>query len=331
MIDEKLIKLAVDGYFGRVAEHSVADSQEVLRQALIEANGGKTTLDPRDIRDGKCSKVFAIVETLVEKISEEGLKGDEMFVNFIEDRNLALGDSEKFHTEKDCLLAVADIADGHQAIRRQRVESGKDVTFDTKPRAIKVFEELSRVLAGRVDFNALVDACGRSFTQQELDEAYAIWAGMLNTLTAPYVESGVYNEEKLLDIVEHVEAATGESAVIVGTRKALRKVTTAVVSEQAKNDYYTMGYYGKLAGIDMIAMKQRHKIGTNTFILPDNVVYVIAGNGKPIKRINEGQVMMLTGNPMDNADLTQEFMMIKKSGMGVIMDREYGAYTFSGQ
>lgn len=39
MIDEKLIKLAVDGYHGRLGnEYSVADSQEVLRQALIEAN-----------------------------------------------------------------------------------------------------------------------------------------------------------------------------------------------------------------------------------------------------------------------------------------------------
>ena len=38
MIDEKLIKLAVDGYHGRLGnEYSVADSQEVLRKALLEA------------------------------------------------------------------------------------------------------------------------------------------------------------------------------------------------------------------------------------------------------------------------------------------------------
>ena len=40
MIDEKLIKLAVDGYHGRLGnEYSVADSQEVLRQALPSALG----------------------------------------------------------------------------------------------------------------------------------------------------------------------------------------------------------------------------------------------------------------------------------------------------
>ena len=36
-MDEKLIKLAVDGYHGHLGEYSVKDSQEVLRQAMIEA------------------------------------------------------------------------------------------------------------------------------------------------------------------------------------------------------------------------------------------------------------------------------------------------------
>lgn len=52
---------------------------------------------------------------VVEKVSEEGLKGDEFFTQFIEDRNLALGDSNIFHTKKDCLLTVADVAEGTQA------------------------------------------------------------------------------------------------------------------------------------------------------------------------------------------------------------------------
>ena len=64
-----------------------------LRKALVEANGGSTKLDIKALRDGSCSKVFAIVEELVNVISEEGLKGDEFFMNMVEDRNLALGDT----------------------------------------------------------------------------------------------------------------------------------------------------------------------------------------------------------------------------------------------
>lgn len=40
-IDSNLIKLAVDGYKGHVAgDYSDNDTQEALRKALVEANGG---------------------------------------------------------------------------------------------------------------------------------------------------------------------------------------------------------------------------------------------------------------------------------------------------
>ena len=38
---------------------------------------------------------------------------------------------------------------------------------------------------------------------------------------------------------------------------------------------------------------------------------------------------MLTGDPLTNADLSQEFMMIKRSGIAVVTDRQFGTYKFS--
>lgn len=329
-IDSNLIKLAIDGYKGHVAgDYSVNDTQETLRQALIEANGGKTTLNIKDVRAGKCEKVFAIVEELVNVIHEEGLKGDEFFMNMVEDRNEALGDSPKFHIERECLFAVADIAEGTQGVRRQRLEAGTDITINTQLRAIKIYEELNRVMAGRIDFNKFVDTVGKSFTKQELDAAYEAFVGMFAKIQAPYIVTGTYDEEKLLDLIEHVEASTGESAVIVGTRKALRKIKTAVMSSSAKEDVYAMGYLGKLAGTPLVAVKQRHATGTDDFILDDNVLYVFAGDTKPIKRVTEGEVTMLMGDPMTQADLSQEFLMMKRTGLAVIFDRDFGAYKMS--
>ena len=60
-IDSNLVKLALDGYKGHVAgDYSVNDTQEALRKALVEANGGSTKLDIKALRDGSCSKVFAL-------------------------------------------------------------------------------------------------------------------------------------------------------------------------------------------------------------------------------------------------------------------------------
>ena len=41
----EIVKLAVDAYKGTVEKYSAKQSQEVLHQALVEANGGSTRLD----------------------------------------------------------------------------------------------------------------------------------------------------------------------------------------------------------------------------------------------------------------------------------------------
>ncbi len=329
-IDSNLIKLAVDGYKGHVAgDYSVNDTQEALRKALVEANGGSTKLDIKAIRDGRCNGVFAIIEELVNVIHEEGLKGDEFFMNMVEDRNLSLGDTNKFHIERECLFAVADIAEGTQGVRRQRIEAGQDITINTQLRAIKIYEELNRVLAGRIDFNKFVDLVGKSFTKQELDATYDAFVGMFKKLKTPYTETGSFDEDKLLELIDHIEASTGETAVVVGTRKALRKIKTAVVSDSAKEEMYAMGHFGRFNGTELVAVKQRHKSGTDDFILDDNVLYVFAGDTKPIKRVTEGDVTMLMGTPMNNADMSQEFLMMKRTGIAVIFDRDFGVYNLS--
>ena len=70
-----IVKLAVDTYKGTVEKYSTKDASEVLRQALVEANGGKTYLDYRAIRDGKCDGLFTLVEQIIDATAVEGLQG----------------------------------------------------------------------------------------------------------------------------------------------------------------------------------------------------------------------------------------------------------------
>ena len=106
-------------------------------------------------------------------------------------------------------------------------------------------------------------------------------------------------------------------------------MTTAVVSDEAKSDLYNIGYYGKLAGTDMIAVKQVHKTGTDTFMLDNNKLYIIAGSEKPIKVVNEGEGLIVNGDPTDNSDLTQEYTYIQNWGVGVIFSSVMGIYTIT--
>lgn len=51
----------------------------LITQALVAANNGKTFIDVRDIRDGKCGQLFTLLETVLKKIVVEGIQGDEYF------------------------------------------------------------------------------------------------------------------------------------------------------------------------------------------------------------------------------------------------------------
>lgn len=73
--NSNIVKLAVDAYRGNVEQYSTKQSMEVLRQALIEANGGSTILNYKNIRDGKCVGLFTLIEEILSRTVVEGLQG----------------------------------------------------------------------------------------------------------------------------------------------------------------------------------------------------------------------------------------------------------------
>lgn len=71
----EVVKLAIDAYHGNVEKYSVGQSLETLHKALVEANGGSTTLDYRKIRDGECKGLFTLIETVLSRTVVEGVQG----------------------------------------------------------------------------------------------------------------------------------------------------------------------------------------------------------------------------------------------------------------
>lgn len=244
-----VVKLALDTIQGRIqGNFSKEDVSETLRKAFIEANGGSTTINIKTFHRG--NQLFDIIEELLPSIVEAGLRGDEYFFDLVEYRNLAEGDMNEFYVEDDSEFIVADVAHGTQGIRRQRLNAGETLAVKTSPKAVKVYEELRRLLAGRVDFNTFITKVGQAMTKELRMDIYNAFNGISATtagLSDTYVISGTFDEAKLLELIEHVEAKTGQTAKIVGTKTALRKVTTAVVADEAKSDMYNIGLVYALA------------------------------------------------------------------------------------
>lgn len=318
-----IVKLAVDAYKGNVEKYSVRQSQDALRQALVEANNGKTTLNYKDIRDGKCNGLFTLIEEILSNTIVEGLQGDEFFNAMVDFRNVADGDQNLFLVEDNNLFVVAEAADGTQGIRRQRLGGVSETSIPTSLKVVRIYEELNRVLSGRVDFNMFIQKVAESFRKKMLDDIYALWSGataeQMGGVTY-FPTAGAYDESALLELVEHVEAAAGgKQATIIGTKAALRNLKESIQANGAKDELHNMGYYGKFYGTPCVAVPQRHKVGSTEFVMDDKVLTIIAGDDKPLKVVYEGDPIVLMGDPMTNADFTQEYLYGEKYGMGIVL------------
>lgn len=324
----EIVKVAVDAYHGNVTKYSVDQSMDLLQKALVEANGGDTALNYKSIRDGKCNGLFTLIETILDKTVVEGLQESDFFNELVEFRNVALGDKNIFVVEDNDLFSVAEAAEGTQGIRRQRFMGRTETAIETSLKVVKIYEELNRVLAGRVDFNEMINLVADSFKAQMLNEIYGLWSNVTQAQLGGavyYPAAGAYDEATLLTLIEHVEAAAGgQQVTLLGTKAALRNLAPSIQGADSRSDIYNLGYYGKYFGANTFAIPQRHQIGNTNFVMDDNVITILASGEKPIKCVYEGDPLVVMPDPLTQGDLTQNYLYGSRWGLGLILPANSG-------
>lgn len=320
-------QLAINVYKneGDVTKYSRTEAMDVLRKELIEANGGSDKLTPKSFRRNPV--LFEILEQALDILVEEGLKGQ--FDQFVETVTLEHGDAYVFTVEENRLFDIAVLADGNADLRRDRLDSG-ELTVKTGIYGTAVYEELSRLLAGRQDFAKLVSNVARSYENKIQNDIYKAVYESYNSLSATYAKSGTFSETVLDELIGHVEASTGMEAMILGTKTALAKINYGKESESAKEAHNQFGHYGKFHGTDMMVVKQAHKVGTDEFAINDSFIMVIPKNpDKMVKLVLEGESMIIEGDGTHRKDLQREYTFIKKAGIAVLSSAKYGIYRMS--
>lgn len=326
-----ILTVCLDNIRGVQDKYSAKQTSDEIRNALIEMNNGSTKISLKAFRPG--NPVFELVQELIPVIIDEGIKTqDNPLFDLVEYRNIAEGDENEFYVEGDAHFAVASAAKGVRDVRRQRIVGGATVPVPTGMKIVRVYENVGRLLSGRITWDKFVDAVGKAFVNEvstmalnALKNITAATAGLSDT----YVKSGSISEANLLLLVEHVEAATGKKAKIIGTKSAIRKLGSSVgTSNELNSDLYNQGYYGKIAGIPTYALDQTHVPGTDTFVLPNDALWIVATEDKPIKVVNEGEGLLIDKDFTQNADLTQEYIYGQEIGCGVVVASKLG-YWYS--
>ena len=214
-------KLCIDAYRGVPSAFAEGNPTDVIVNKIKEANNGSTTIDYKAIRDGKCPELFAVIEELIDVALDVATLEDSPLKDMIETKNGEWGDKPEFLVPDNSLLTVDVVANGTQGIRRQRLIGGQKVPLTPVNKAVKIYEELILILSGRIDWVEFVNRVAKSFER----EFYASVAKQFNNLsTARFTvtASGSPSETGLLNLIEKVEAATGKTAYVLGTRTALR-------------------------------------------------------------------------------------------------------------
>jgi hypothetical protein len=320
-----VVKLAIDLHKGSLGSYSKEQATETLRMALIEANGGSDKITPKSFRNNP--QIFQILEEALDVLLVEGL--EDQFDEFVEVRNLNWGDSNTFTVEDSKLFNVAVVADGNGNLRKQRLDNG-EMTVKTKTRAVAIYEELHRLMAGRIDWSKMVERVAMSYNNKIKTEIYDAIYNSYDNLTAPYQVTGTFAEADLSTLIAHVEAGTGQDAVIYGTKAALGKVSTAQISDNMKDARNQLGYYGVFNGTEMVEIRQAHKAGSTNFAINDSFLLVVPRTpDKMVKLVLEGESLIQETPAGVNADMSGEYAFIKKSGVGVLASSEYGIYRLA--
>lgn len=330
---ENFVQLAIDSYKGRgtQANYSADDTQKVLREELIAMNGGEIKVTKKSLRDHP--EMFSKIEQVITIAREDGFKENDFFMDTVDYHNLAEGDTMEFQVEDDVRYVVDPVAKGTLGLRRQRINGIRTIVPTLNVYGVRVYEELTRVNSGAVNFNDLIGKVVSSQIQNRYSQIYAAFnkLGSYGDLDETKTKTGTYAENDLIDLCSDLETEFG-NVTIFGTKKALSKVaidTVASSSDAARNDKYNGLYYSRFHGWSMVGVKNVLKPGTTTKALADNKIYVFAGNDRPIKFLTRGDTTIDLRTGTDNADLTQEYTALEEFGICVPVTRGFGVYTLS--
>lgn len=330
-----IIRLGLDLANNKVQQYSTDEANAVLRNAFLDlmgvSNGGK--IDYKAFRRNKV-QIFEILEVIIEQVINDGIQ--KQFDGFAEYRNLKWGDTNKFIIpDHNQIFKVAMVSDGNGNLRRQRLRDGEELIVSTDTYAIKIYEEFYRFLSGRVDWNYMVNKVAESFArdlaQRIYDAVYNSYGKFNSTYhkTVAGTSTAQQLEDELVQMAMHIEARTGESVAVYGTKMALRKFAPSQISFNMMDARNKLGYYGEIAGLELREIKQAHIHNTDNFAIDNNFVLLLPQNvDKMVKIVNEGETL-IQENMNDNTDMTIEYTVIQKFGIAVVCSKVFGFLKIS--
>ena len=277
---------------------SKAEANDKLRKIANEIFGLSENSTRRDrnraFRDhGR--EFMDLIEEVIDNEITVGLQENDFFQQYVEYRNIAMGDALEFVTEDDTILIVGKVGNSHHDIILQTLGEGESFTVPTERYAVAVGADIDRYLLGQVDWAKLVSKVAEAFAHHILEMVYANIISAANALPAAFKGSGVLVKASFDAIVDNVEAL-GVTATILGTKPALRKLASIVdvdyIADSQKESVASTGLIGWYDGNGLVRLPNRFADKTlSSKVFNDKMILIlpVRGDGKLVAMIDEGE------------------------------------------
>ena len=289
--------------------------------------------------------LFDLIEEIVPNLLQTGWQDNPFFNEYVETRNIEIGDKNVFYTEDETILTVSKVSGNHWDLDRQRLGKGASFSVETSWYGIAVYSEYERLLTGAEDFATFVtklyEAVDR-FVNESIYQAMLSAAAQLPggaTGSGQWVKNGALTSAEkavFMQLIEDVQMATGMDVVIMGTKSALSRLEGMQdidwVSEDMKVQRNTTGRIGYFEGIRLVELKQGFRLNDTTqYLVDDKQLFIMpVGDNRFIKVVNEGQPEMRQVNDNTvNQDMTYDYRYMFKMGVAVMVNLLFGVWNIT--
>lgn len=287
-------------------------------------------------------ELFEVLEDVIDFKVETGFHKNEFFNEFVEERNLARGDSQEFWTETDVILAISKVSGDHHDFILQTLGEGESYTVATSVYGAAVGTDIDLYLMGRRDWAALTDKIAEAFVIQLQNEMYAevMNAGAKLPVNSQFNKTMAIEKatkDTFDTLIEDVSMANGNAEVyIMGTRTALKKLSAFAdidwVSEDQKKEMATMGRLGSYEGTTLIEIPQRFETNNVTKKLVDSKKLLIMAKteDKFVKFVDVGDTEILeTTEKGARMDDTMKYEVQREMGIYTQISRYFGVWNIA--
>ena len=289
--------------------------------------------------------LFDLIEEVVPNLLQSGWQDNPFFNEYVEVKNIDIGDQNVFYTEDETILSVSKVSGNHWDIDRQRLGKGTSFSVATSWYGIAIYSEYERLLTGAEDFATFVtklyEAVDR-FVNESIYQAFCDAAEKLPggaSGAGQWVKTGALDaaaKDTFMTLIEDVQMATGMDVVIMGTKSALMKLEGMQdinwVSSEMKNERNTTGRIGYFEGIRLVELKQGFRLNdtTNRLVNDKQLFIMPTGDNKFVKLVNEGQPEMRQVNDnTTNLDMTYDYRYIFNMCVAVMIGIRFGVWNIA--